>query len=343
MPRREMSRRRFLTQTALYRRRRSAVPTGRARRGYRSQAHSRRPSDPGQDRHQAQPGSGSDAAATVARSSAIWARTDSHRLIRYAYDQGITYLDTAQSYNTHEMIGKAIKGLPREKLFIQSKMGGTPEKPLDLIDPLPEGTGDRVYRHPASPLHRHARLGREAQAHPRRFGGGQGQRHDPCPRRVLSQPPGPEARRRAGLGRRPPGSPEPLRGPGSIRPKRRGTPRAIRQHVPAVMEQMKLMQAKGRGVIGMKLIGKRRLRQSRRSRKGDPLRDAIQLDQCRDHRVQEHRRDRRGDHENQQRLGGPSAQRRVTHSVGCCASFGRTPTAGGAVSSYEWNPDQIRL
>jgi predicted aldo/keto reductase-like oxidoreductase len=56
------------------------------------------------------------------------------RLLRYAYDQGITYIDTAQNYRTHEMIGKAIKGLPREKLFIQSKMPRIPEKPLEVLD-----------------------------------------------------------------------------------------------------------------------------------------------------------------------------------------------------------------
>jgi len=56
------------------------------------------------------------------------------RLIRYAYDQGITYIDTAQNYQTHEMIRDAIKGLPREKLFIQTKMPGVPEKPLEVLD-----------------------------------------------------------------------------------------------------------------------------------------------------------------------------------------------------------------
>ena len=56
------------------------------------------------------------------------------RLIRYAYDQGITYIDTAQNYRTHTMVREAIKGLPREKLFIQSKMPGIPEKPLEVLD-----------------------------------------------------------------------------------------------------------------------------------------------------------------------------------------------------------------
>jgi predicted aldo/keto reductase-like oxidoreductase len=57
-----------------------------------------------------------------------------NRLIRYAYDQGITYIDTAESYRTHTMVRDAIKGLPREKLFIQSKMPGVPEKPLEVLD-----------------------------------------------------------------------------------------------------------------------------------------------------------------------------------------------------------------
>ena len=55
-------------------------------------------------------------------------------LIRYAYDQGITYFDCAQSYQTFPWLGAAIKGLPREKLFIQSKIGGQPEDILAAID-----------------------------------------------------------------------------------------------------------------------------------------------------------------------------------------------------------------
>jgi len=55
-------------------------------------------------------------------------------LIHYAYDQGITYFDCAQAYKTFEWIGPAIKGLPREKLFIQSKVPGKPEDILETID-----------------------------------------------------------------------------------------------------------------------------------------------------------------------------------------------------------------
>ncbi len=56
------------------------------------------------------------------------------KLVHYAYDQGITFIDIARSYRTHGMLKEAIKDLPREKLFIQTKMGGSPEKPLEEID-----------------------------------------------------------------------------------------------------------------------------------------------------------------------------------------------------------------
>ena len=55
-------------------------------------------------------------------------------LIHYAYDQGITFIDTAQAYATFNVMADAIKGLPREKLFIQSKVDGRPEDVLAVID-----------------------------------------------------------------------------------------------------------------------------------------------------------------------------------------------------------------
>ncbi len=55
-------------------------------------------------------------------------------LIHYAYDKGITYIDTAQSYQTFTWIADAIKGLPRERLFIQSKVQGQPADVLAAID-----------------------------------------------------------------------------------------------------------------------------------------------------------------------------------------------------------------
>ncbi len=59
------------------------------------------------------------------------------RLYRYAYDRGITYIDTADMYGTHSFVKEAIKGLPRERLFILSKMWWSPENiknPMTALD-----------------------------------------------------------------------------------------------------------------------------------------------------------------------------------------------------------------
>ena len=55
-------------------------------------------------------------------------------LIHYAYDQGITYIDAAQAYATFPWVADAIKGLPREKLYLQSKIMGVPGDVLSTID-----------------------------------------------------------------------------------------------------------------------------------------------------------------------------------------------------------------
>jgi predicted aldo/keto reductase-like oxidoreductase len=61
-------------------------------------------------------------------------KTEFNSLIHYAYDNGITYFDCAKAYATFDWIGDAIKGLPREKLYIQSKVMGTPADILGTID-----------------------------------------------------------------------------------------------------------------------------------------------------------------------------------------------------------------
>jgi len=45
------------------------------------------------------------------------------KLVRHALDRGIRYVDTADSYQTHPMVRKALEGVPRDKYFIQSKSG----------------------------------------------------------------------------------------------------------------------------------------------------------------------------------------------------------------------------
>ena len=60
------------------------------------------------------------------------------RLVRYAYDRGIRFFETAESYaDMHRMLGVALQGIPRESYQLMSKVttrGGV--DPLEKIDEL---------------------------------------------------------------------------------------------------------------------------------------------------------------------------------------------------------------
>jgi aryl-alcohol dehydrogenase-like predicted oxidoreductase len=56
------------------------------------------------------------------------------KLVHHAYDQGIRLFDTAETYSTFTWIADAIKGLPREKLVLQSKIQTQPADVLAAID-----------------------------------------------------------------------------------------------------------------------------------------------------------------------------------------------------------------
>jgi predicted aldo/keto reductase-like oxidoreductase len=66
-------------------------------------------------------------------------------LVHAAYERGVTYIDTAHNYQTHGMVKEAIKGLPREKFYIQTKMpwdrAPFTEKPLDALDKFRQELG----------------------------------------------------------------------------------------------------------------------------------------------------------------------------------------------------------
>ncbi len=176
------------------------------------------------------------------------------KLFRYAYDQGVTYIDTAEAYRTHEFVREAIKGLPREKLFIQSKMPGVPEKPMEVldryrkelgveyidsllvhcvtqgdwdeshkrvIDALQKAKDKQIIRAHGVSCHSLPALKRSVEAdwvdvHLVRIN----------PQGTLIDTPGTSWNARSNA-----------------------------SHLPPVMEQVKLMREKKRGVIGMKLIG----------------------------------------------------------------------------------------
>lgn len=49
------------------------------------------------------------------------------RLVRHAYDRGLRYIDTADAYKMHDLVGRAIRGLPREELVLLSKVRIKPD------------------------------------------------------------------------------------------------------------------------------------------------------------------------------------------------------------------------
>jgi aryl-alcohol dehydrogenase-like predicted oxidoreductase len=63
------------------------------------------------------------------------------KLVRYAYDRGIRFYETAESYgNMHQMLGVALKGVPRDSYRIMSKVtthdGVDPQQKFDELRKL---------------------------------------------------------------------------------------------------------------------------------------------------------------------------------------------------------------
>ena len=64
--------------------------------------------------------------------SAITRAGVAERMIRAAYERGIRFFDCADSYGTHPFVAAALKGIPRDKYVLSSKIwlteGGIPEE-----------------------------------------------------------------------------------------------------------------------------------------------------------------------------------------------------------------------
>jgi aryl-alcohol dehydrogenase-like predicted oxidoreductase len=63
------------------------------------------------------------------------------RLVRYAYDHGIRFFETAEAYGEmHKMLGVALKGIPRDNYRLMSKVttreGGNPQEKIDELRKL---------------------------------------------------------------------------------------------------------------------------------------------------------------------------------------------------------------
>src|SRR5947209_20358519 len=63
---------------------------------------------------------------------------DFTKLVRYAYDHGIRFFETAESYGgMHEMLGIALKGIPRDSYRLMSKVTTRPGvEPAQKFDEL---------------------------------------------------------------------------------------------------------------------------------------------------------------------------------------------------------------
>ena len=63
-------------------------------------------------------GTGTDSGAV----QAALGQQEFTRLVRYAYDHGIRFFETAEAYQTPGMLGEALKGLPRDSYHLMSKV-----------------------------------------------------------------------------------------------------------------------------------------------------------------------------------------------------------------------------
>jgi 1-deoxyxylulose-5-phosphate synthase len=60
-----------------------------------------------------------------------------NHLVRYAYDHGIRFFETAAAYpQMHEMLGIALKGVPRDSYVLMSKVTTDDSDPLAAIDEM---------------------------------------------------------------------------------------------------------------------------------------------------------------------------------------------------------------
>ena len=188
-----------------------------------------------------------------------------NRLIRYAYDQGITYFDTADTYQTHPWVREAIQGLPREKLYIQSKIssfagmrGGT-GNPLETIDRFRRELNvdyiDTVL------IHCQIAPSWDEQTKALRDAMEEAKQKKIIRAHGVSCHSLPALQKAAALG---------WVDVNLVRINPQGvnidTPQAAvfdtsnESHVPAVVEQIRTMRKNGHGIIGMKLIGQGELR-----------------------------------------------------------------------------------
>lgn len=177
-----------------------------------------------------------------------------NELFKYAFDQGINYIDTAVAYGTHDYVRRAIKGIPRERLFIQTKIPGVPANPLDVIDrcrkELDTDYIDSCLVHVATSPNwtdeRKPVIDALLQAREKGWVKAIGVSCHSLPALKLATETEWVQIHLVRINHR---------GQKIDTPVPRWDAPSNESHVPAVVEQLKLMHEKGRGVIGMKIMG----------------------------------------------------------------------------------------
>ena len=177
-----------------------------------------------------------------------------NRLVHHAYDQGVTYIDTAEGYQTHTWVRDAIRGLPREKLFILSKMPGIPDDPLERLDQYRQEIGvdyiDCVLIHckvEADWIEKHQRLmDALSEARERQIIRAHGVSCHSLPALTAAAA---SDWVQVNLVRVNP------QGAHMDTPRETWNAPSDASHLPPVLEQMRIMRQNNKGIIGMKIIG----------------------------------------------------------------------------------------
>ena len=97
------------------------------------------------------------------------------RLLRHSLDQGISFIDMADLYGSHPFVKDVIKGLPRDKLTLLSKIWPQKDELGQAVGrgqgggrSLPQGTRHRPSRRLPDPLHAECQVAHAIRADPRR-------------------------------------------------------------------------------------------------------------------------------------------------------------------------------
>lgn len=71
---------------------------------------------------------------------------ESIALVRQALDMGVNLLDTAEVYGTEEIVGKALEGIPRDRVIISTKKAFPLRDPKDPVGELRKGLEQSLRR-----------------------------------------------------------------------------------------------------------------------------------------------------------------------------------------------------